>query len=61
MIKVENGSFSWGFKVKKDEVADAKKALKDRIDLEEDQTPVLAEVNLDLKYNDKLVVVGKIG
>lgn len=61
MIRVENGSFSWGFKVKKDEVTDQKKALKDRIDLEEDQTPVLAQVNLDLKYNDTLVVVGKIG
>lgn len=61
MINITNGSYSWGFKVKKDEIADQKKSLKDRLDLEEDQTPVLAEVNLDLKYNDTLVVVGKIG
>lgn len=29
--------------------------------MEEDKTATLADINLDLKYNDKLVVVGKIG
>lgn len=57
-IKIEQGSYSWGFKVKKD---DNNTALKDRLELEEDVGAVLSEVNLDLKYNDTLVVVGKIG
>jgi len=29
--------------------------------MEEDKNATLAEVNINLKYNDKLVVVGKIG
>jgi ABC-type bacteriocin/lantibiotic exporter with double-glycine peptidase domain len=29
--------------------------------MEEDNSATLADVNIDLKYNDKLVVVGKIG
>lgn len=58
-VKVVNGSYSWGFKVKKD--ADKNTAIKDRLDLDEDMTVVLDNLNLDLKYNDTLVVVGKIG
>lgn len=57
-VKVTNGSYSWGFKVKKDKTQNA---LKDRLDLEEDVSAVLSDVNIDLKYNDTLVVVGKIG
>ena len=60
-VQIKDGSYSWGFKIKKDEVIDKNKALKDRLDLEEDTTAVLSEVNIDLKYNDTLVVVGKIG
>lgn len=57
-VKVNDGSYSWGFKVKKDR---NQSALKDRLELDEDLTAVLADVNLDLKHDDKLVVVGKIG
>jgi len=57
-IKVTDGSYSWGFKVRKDK---NQSALKDRLDLEEDQTAVLSDVNFELKHDDTLVVVGKIG
>lgn len=56
-IKLENASYSWGFKVKKEK----ENAIKDRLDVERDNTVVLADVNLDLNYNDTLVVIGKIG
>jgi len=57
-IKLENASYSWGFKVKKEK---ENAAIKDRLDLERDNTVVLADVNLDLKYNDTLIVIGRIG
>lgn len=57
-IKISGGAYSWGYKVKKDK---SQSAMKDRLDLEEDKTATLADVNIDLKYNDTLLVVGKIG
>jgi len=57
-IQIKNGAYSWGFKIKKDK---NQNALKDRLDLEEDVTAVLSDVNLEMKHNDTLVVVGKIG
>ena len=34
---------------------------KDRLELERDNTVVLSNVTLDLKHDDTLIVVGKIG
>jgi ABC-type multidrug transport system fused ATPase/permease subunit len=57
-VKINGGSYSWGFKVKKDK---GQSALKDRLALDEDVSAVLSDVNLDLKFDDTIFVVGKIG
>ena len=53
-------SFGWGFKV-----ATAAESLKSnanaQIELEEIEEPLLTGLNVDLKYNDFLVIVGQTG
>lgn len=53
-IQVNNCSFSWGFRVKEDQ----KKANRGNVLIEEDEKPIISEIDFKLKYNDHLIVVG---
>jgi len=55
-IKLSNASFSWGFKVKENQ--NSKKAI---LEMEEVSEPALRDINLDLKHDDLIIVVGQVG
>ena len=59
-VKLEDASYTWGFRVKENQ-SQMKKQNKARLDLEMDDLPVLSDINLDLKHDSLLVVVGRIG
>ena len=56
-ITAVDAAFSWGFRVKEDQ--SKKKNFKTEVETVE--TPILQNVNFDLKQNGLLMVAGKIG
>lgn len=58
-IEINNASYSWGFKVNAEDLNNQNIAGKIKV-TELDQL-VLQDVNLQLKSNDFLVVIGKVG
>ena len=62
-IKIENAEFTWGFRVKEDQMNQQMKMQKNivKLDIEQSNETVLSGINLDLKAGSFLVVVGKIG
>lgn len=55
-VKVEDGSFTWGFKVKENQSQTVQK-----LTLEKVESPTLQGINIDLKMGQLLLVAGKIG
>ena len=59
-VKLDTVSYTWGFKVKQNQEA-SKKANSARLELDHTSLPVLSEINIDLRHDSLLVVVGRIG
>lgn len=56
-VKIDNASFTWGFKIKDDQ--DTKSALK--LQLDKLERPTLEGVNFEMKHDGLLMVAGKVG
>ena len=59
-VKIENGKYAWGFRIS-DNQKQNMRVSHSKVEVENTDTPVLRNINLNLASNDLLVVVGKIG
>ena len=55
---MENAAFTWGFKAMEDKQMVNDQELPNVVST---GTPLISHLNLDLKYNDTVVVIGKTG
>jgi ABC-type bacteriocin/lantibiotic exporter with double-glycine peptidase domain len=60
-IKIENGQYSWGFRISEREEKMNKAKNHVKLAVETTQTSVLSNISIELMPKDLLVVVGKIG
>ena len=60
-VKFTDAAFAWGYRVKEDQSAAKKSKQRARLLIEDFNDPIISSVNLDLKHDDTIVVVGQVG
>jgi len=59
IVEIKDGSYSWGFRVKENQVDDKK--ARQSVLVEEAKDAIIKDINIDLKKNDHMIVVGQVG
>lgn len=57
-IKIENGSYNWGFRITEKQQGKNFHDINDQNEVDQD---VLSELNFELKAGDLMIVVGSVG
>lgn len=58
IVEVKDSAFSWGFRVKEDQKGNT---VRGKVLIEEDEQPIIKEMNFTLQRNDHMIVVGQVG
>lgn len=58
VVEVKNSAFSWGFRVKEDQKGNT---VRGKVLIEEDEQPIIKDINFTLRKNDHMIIVGKVG
>jgi ABC-type polysaccharide/polyol phosphate transport system ATPase subunit len=61
IIKLENANFGWGFRVKQADELTAMEKAKKKVAVEEIDTPVLKNIDIQASSGELVVVIGTVG